>query len=216
MRSAPRGPTGDRRGRAGSRGPTSHAVHTAASLLSPGRGRPRAPPTAPQSVSSCTRPAPSGASRSQAGPPNTILLVAQTQVTRKPKGPPGGSLSSVFPELWTWRPGFPELCDAPPSHSRAGAFVSAVPHPRVAAADAPKPGCPGAGCTCRLVPCTGFARLNPARSCLCPPLEAPCGPLSCVARVQVGESAGYGSPPLPKSESESFQWDFNKNEADAG
>lgn len=51
---------------------------------------------------------------------------------------------------------------------------------------------------------------------MCPPLEAPRGLLSCVARVQVGESVGYGSLPLPKSESESFQWDFNKNEADAG
>lgn len=32
----------------------------------------------------------------------------------------------------------------------------------------------------------------------------------------MGESAGYVSLPLPKSEPESFQWDFNKNEADAG
>lgn len=133
MRSAPRGPTGDRRGRAGPREPTSHAAHTAASLLSPGRGRPRAPPTAPQSVSSCTRPAPSRASRSQAGPSQqpdrTILLVAQTQVIRKPKGPPGGILPSVFPELWTWRPGFPELCDAPPPTPELGPLSPRFPTP---------------------------------------------------------------------------------------
>lgn len=142
--------------------------------------------------------------------------MAQTQVIRKPKGPPGGAPAFRFSGALDLETRLSRALRRAPSHPRAGAFVSAVPHPRVAAADAPKPGCLGAGCTCRLVPCTGFARLNPTRSCLCPPLEAPRGPLSCVARVQVGESAGYGSLPLPKSESESFQWDFNKNEADAG
>ncbi|MEJ1279669.1 hypothetical protein NN561_010603 [Cricetulus griseus] len=98
--SAVPGPTGDRRCCAGFRGPSSHAAYTAPSLLSPDRGRPRAPPTAPQSVSSCIPPALSRTSGSQARPSQhpdlMVLVVAQTQVILKPKGPPGGSSLPFF------------------------------------------------------------------------------------------------------------------------
>lgn len=133
MRSAPRGPTGDRHGRAGSCEPTSHAAHTAASLLSPGRGRPRAPPTAPQSVSSCTRPVPSRASRSQAGPSQqpalTILLVAQTQVIRKPKGPPGGSCLPFFRSSGPGDPAFQSFATRPLPPQSWGLCLRGSPPP---------------------------------------------------------------------------------------
>lgn len=50
-----------------------------------------------------------------------------------------------------------------------------------------------AGCTCRLVPCTGFARLNPARSCVRPRGPRP------AALYLVWLGCGWGEPGVWKS-----------------
>ncbi|XP_021494496.1 collagen alpha-1(I) chain-like [Meriones unguiculatus] len=100
-----------------------------------------------------------------------------------------------------------------PSRPGARAFVSAAATPGLRGGCAPA-GPPSAGCTCRLVPCAGFARLNPAAPARAPAPSAPRPFIPGGEGAGVG-TAGRGSLPLPKSEPEPFQWDFNKNEADA-
>lgn len=90
------------------------------------------------------------------------------------------------------RPAFPELREAPPPGPEPEPLSRRPPTP------GPSGGCARAGplrggCTCRLVPCAGFARLNPARACLRPRAQRP------AALYPVWLGCRWGQIPLPKA-----------------
>lgn len=60
-------------------------------------------------------------------------------------------------------------------------------------------GPPIGGCTCRLVPCAGFARLNPARSCVRPRAPRPAALYPVWLGCGWGRAQGLEVSPLPQS-----------------